>query len=102
MSDDNELSVLKEIRNWIKASSFLSVKTQLEVALPDTKSRSAYQLLDGNMSLDQVRITCKMSPNSLQALVERCVAMGLMEITDDKKRKRLFNLMDFGLVPNVK
>ena len=70
----------------------------LEEALPDAKSRAAYQMFDGSASVDQVRIACKMSPNAVVALAARCVAMGLMEVKDDKKRARLFDLKDFGLL----
>lgn len=100
MGDDRIVAVLTDIRNWIRAGSYGSVKTLLESALPDLKSRTAYQMLDGTASIDQVRIACKMSPNVLVALAQRCVAMGLMEARDDKKRIRLFNLEDFGLLGN--
>jgi hypothetical protein len=98
MSDDEVLAVLTDIRNWIRAASYGSVKTLLEEALPDGKSRAAYQMLDGAATMEQVRIACKMSPNGLVALAQRCTAMGLMEATNDKKRVRLFDLADFGLV----
>jgi hypothetical protein len=98
MGDDRVLSLLTDIRNWTRASSYSAVKKLLQEALPDAKSRMAYQLLDGNASIDQVRAAAKMSPNSLVALAERCTAMGLMEVRDDKKRVRLFDLKDFGLL----
>lgn len=98
MSDEQVLEVLKDIRNWTRAASFTSVKQLLVEALPDEKSRAAYQMLDGKASIDQVRIACKMSPNGLIALAQRCTAMGLMEVNGDKKRVRLFDLHDFGLV----
>lgn len=97
MSDDKMLAVLTDIRNWTRAASYCSVKALLEEALPDAKSRAAYQMLDGASTTEQVRITCKMSPNSLVALSQRCTAMGLMEVRGDKKRVRLFDLTDFGL-----
>src|SRR5258706_12922568 len=97
-SDENLLDVLVEIRNWIRAAAHGPVKTLLEAALPDAKSRTAYQMLDGTASMDQVRIACKMSPNALVALANRCAAMGLMDLNDEKKRVRLFDLSDFGLV----
>jgi hypothetical protein len=100
MSEDKILAVLMDIRNWTRAASFGSVKSLLEKALPDEKSRAAYQMLDGTASMDQVRIACKMSPNGLLALAQRCEAMGLMEMSDDKKRLRLFDLVDFGLLDN--
>jgi hypothetical protein len=95
---DEILNVLREIRNWTRAASFVSVKTLLEAALPDPKSRTAYQMLDGTATMDQVRVKCKMSPNGLVALAQRCTAMGLMELRTDKKRVRLFDLEDFGLM----
>jgi hypothetical protein len=98
MSDEKILAVLTDIRNWVRAASHGSVKTLLEAALPDHKSRAAYQMLDGSASVEQVRVACKMSPNSLVALAQRCTAMGLMEVKDDKKRVRLFDLADFGLI----
>jgi hypothetical protein len=97
--NDASLAVLMEIRNWIKASSFGSVKGLLETALPDAKSRSAYQMMDGAATVEQIRIACKMSPNALVALAQRCTSMGLMELRADKKRVRLFDLSDFGLNP---
>src|SRR5688572_20722839 len=98
-SDDNLLAVLMDIRNWIRAAVYRPVQATLEDALPDAKSRAAYQMFDGTVSVDQVRTACKMSPNAVVALAARCVAMGLMEVSGDKKRVRLFDLNDFGLIP---
>jgi hypothetical protein len=96
-TEANLLTVLVEIRNWLRAAAHDSVKRRLEVALPDGKSRSAYQMLDGSLTMDQVRVACKMSPNALVALANRCVSMGLMAV-QDKKRLRLFDLNDFDLI----
>ena len=101
MSEDKTLAVLKDIRNWVRAASFGSVKLLLEKALPDAKSRAAYQMLDGRPTLEQVRVACKMSPNSLVALAQKCTAMGLMETREDKKRIRLFDLSDLGLLETI-
>ncbi len=98
MSDEKILAVLTDIRNWIRAASYASVKALLETVLPDQKSRAAYQMLDGVATMKQVRVACKMSPNALLALTQRWTAMGLMELEDDKKRVRLFDLADFGLL----
>jgi hypothetical protein len=96
--DENLLAVLIDIRNWIRAAAHRPVQAMLEEALPDAKSRSAYQMFDGTMSVDQVRTSCKMSPNAIVALTAHCGAMGLMEANADKKRIRLFDLNDFGLI----
>jgi hypothetical protein len=98
MSDSSELlKVLGEIRNWIRAAAHDPVRKLLERALPDAKSRAAYQMMDGKASIDQIRTACKMSPNALVALANRCESMGLME-AQDKKRVRLFDLADFDLI----
>ena len=98
MSDEAALTVLLEIRNWVRAASFGSVKSLLEAALPDSKSREAYQMLDGIATVKQICAACKMSPNGVVTLSQRCTAMGLMESRPDKKRVRLFDLNDFGLM----
>jgi len=100
LSDTNKalLATMQEIRNWVRAAAYSGVRKLLEEALPDAKFRTAYQMLDGTVSLDQVRVTCKMSPNVVGALAQRCIAMGLMELTEDKRRIRLFDLNDFGLL----
>ena len=94
------LVVLTDIRNWTRAASYGSVKALLEEALPDAKSRAAYQMLDGINTTRQIQAACKMSPNVLSALAERCTAAGLMDLKDDRKRVRLFDLSDFGLIDN--
>jgi hypothetical protein len=97
--DERLLDVAVDIRNWIRAAAHRPVKAALEEVLPDAKSRVAYQMFDGSVSVEQVRTACKMSPNAVVALTARCVAMGLMEANADKKRVRLFDLSDFGLIP---
>ena len=100
-SDDRLLAVLSDIRNWIRAAAHRPVQAMLEEALPDAKSRAAYQMFDGTASVEKVRVACKMSPNAVVALTSRCTAMGLMEANADKKRVRLFDLNDFGLGPEA-
>lgn len=101
MGEDKLLAVLEDIRNWTRAASYSSVKKLLESALPDAKLRSAYQKLDGTKTMAQVRVSCKMSPNALVALAQKCTSMGLMALTADKRRVRLFDLNDFGLVDSA-
>lgn len=98
-TEESLLEVLVEIRNWIRLASHEPVKRLLEAALPDEKSRTAYQMLDGTATAEQVRIACKMSPNALVLAANRWTALGLMTTTPDKKRLRLFDLYAFGLLP---
>jgi hypothetical protein len=101
MTDERVIALLTDIRNWTRAASYAAVKALLVEALPDEKSCAAYQMMDGDSSREEIRIKCKMSPNGLLALGERCIAMGLMELGEDKKRIRLFDLRDFGLIDDV-
>ncbi|MDV3252567.1 hypothetical protein DevBK_14600 [Devosia sp. BK] len=100
-TEETLVGVLAEIRTWLKVAMREPVKASLEAALPDAKSRTAYQMFDGNTSFEQVRVACKMSPNSVVALTARCSAMGLMELTPEKKRVRLFDLKAFDLLPGI-
>jgi hypothetical protein len=100
MNVDNEVGqILREILNWTRAASFHSVKALLQEALPDSKSRSVYQMSDGAKTTEQIRVACKVSPNYVVSLTQKCVSMGIMEQKPDKKRVRLFDLSDFGLNP---
>jgi hypothetical protein len=97
MPDETEISLLFDIRNWIRAAAYPNIKALLQSALPDAQSRKAYQMLDGKASVDQVRTACKMGPNKLIASAQKWTSMGLMEVTADKKRRRIFDLHDFDL-----
>ncbi|WP_311029411.1 hypothetical protein [Mesorhizobium koreense] len=96
-SEEQVLQVLVELRNWVRAAAHGQVRVALEAALPDAKSRMAYQMFDGTATVAQIRIACKMSPNAVVALGNHCASLGLMGINADRKRVRLFDLNDFGL-----
>lgn len=98
-TEERLLEVLVEMRNWLRVAIREPVKAALEAALPDTKSRAAYQMFDGSASVEQVRVACKMSPNAVVALANRCTSRGLMTLSSEKKRIKLFDLADFDLVP---
>jgi hypothetical protein len=102
VTDKDILAVLADIRNWVRAASHASVKLTLQNALPDAKSRRAYQMFDGKTSADQIRKACKMSPNAVSALAQRCGSMGLIEQNSENKRQRLFDLNDFGLLVSAR
>jgi hypothetical protein len=101
MNEDRALEILADIRKWVRAASYASVKELLESVLPDGKSRAAYQMLDGNATIERVRAACRMSPNALVALTQKCISSGLMEARKDKKRVRLFDLADFGMLGDI-
>lgn len=96
-SEEQLLEVLVDLRNWVRAAAHGQVRIALETALPDAKSRVAYQMFDGNATIAQIRTVCKMSPNAVIALANRCASLGLIGLNRDNKRVRLFDLNDFGL-----
>lgn len=100
MTDDASeiLVALREILNWVRAASHPNVKHLLQDALPDDKAREVYQMSDGQKSIQAIRKQCKMSPNDVSALQQRCVSLGLMEVFDGKRSRRIFDLADFGLL----
>lgn len=98
ITEDTLVQLLSDLRAWVRVAAYRAVKLQLEDALPDAKSRAAYQMFDGTVTSDQVRVACKMSPNAVVALVTRCIRLGLMEESSEKRRVRLFDLNSFGLV----
>jgi hypothetical protein len=100
-NNERLLEILADIRNWMRVAVREPVKAALEKALPDAKSRLAYQMFDGSSSVEQIRVACKMSPNAVVALSSRCISLGLMELNREKKRVKLFDLNDFDLVPNA-
>lgn len=97
-SERQILSALEDIRKWLRVAMRQQIKKALEEALPDEKSRAAYQMSDGVTAFDAIRVACKMSPNALVALTNRCAAMGLMEASASKRRVRVFDLYEFGLL----
>jgi len=92
------LNVLNQMLNWIKASSFPNVKVQLEDALPEPKLRIAYQAIDKDHTVKGVKAAAGIGQKAYYDLIDKCIAMGLMEKVDGKAR-RLFDLNHFGLMP---
>ena len=90
--------LLEQILVWIRASSFSTVGEMLAKALPSDNMRLAYQALDGTKTIDKVKKECGIWSNTINTLVNRCGAMGLMS-KGDGPATRLFDLADFGLLP---
>jgi hypothetical protein len=102
MSGEMEVSLLLEIRNWVRAAAYQNVRMLLVSALPDTQARKAYQMFDGKTSVEQIRAACKMSPNKLITSAQKWTSIGIMEVVADKKRRRIFDLYDFDLLDSEK
>ena len=91
--------ILTEILHWIRASSHSTVGGALKQALPSDNMRRAYQALDGTRTVKDVKKECGIGSNTINELIGRCCAMGLMERQDGLPTKRLFDLRDFDLLP---
>lgn len=98
MSDD-AVTVLGELLVWTRVGFYGAVKTTLTDVLSTDKKRLAYQAADGVRSGDSIRVELKMSPNDLSELFKQCTNLGLMEQLEGGKRRRLFDLNNFGLLP---
>lgn len=94
---DEATAILKEMLKWIRAGSFSQVEHMLLTALPDSRKRIAYQAIDGSHTIDNVKKAAGMGYKAVNDLIDRCIAMGLMEKVDGKPR-RSFDLRDFGLL----
>ena len=96
---DDDTSVLKELLVWTRIGFYATVKTTLADILNTDKKKLAYQLADGIRSGDSIRVQLKMSPNDLSELFKQCTNIGLMEQLEGGKRRRLFDLSNFDLLP---
>ena len=101
MLADENTKLLRDLLIWTRASAFAGVENMLARALPDIRSRTAYQATDGIRSSKEIMAASGMGFSKLTELWTRSVAMGLMEDLANGKRKRLFDLRDFGLIESV-
>lgn len=97
--NEKALAVLKELLVWTRVGFYATAKKTLEETLNTDKKKLAYQAADGVRSGESIRIELKMSPNDLFELFKQCTNLGLMEQLEGGKRRRLFDLSIFGLLP---
>ena|SRR6266545_3733324 len=102
MANDKTLGVLQEILVWTRVGFYGAAKTLLSDVLNTDKKRLAYQAADGTKTSKSIRIEIKMSPNDLVDLFKVCTNLGLMEEMEGGKKRRLFDLSNFGLLPPAK
>jgi hypothetical protein len=101
MADDETLRVLRELLVWTRVGFYTDVKDMLSDVLNSEKKKLAYQAADGIRSGESIRVELKMSPNDLSDLFKQCTNLGLMEQLEGGKRRRLFDLINFGLMNNL-
>lgn len=98
--NEEAITVLKELLVWTRLGFYSTVKTTLTDVLNTDKKKLAYQTADGIRSGESIRVQFKMSPNDLSELFKQCTNLGLMEQLEGGKRRRLFDLTNFGLLPS--
>ena len=98
--DDDATAVLKELLVWTRIGFYATAKETLVDILNTNKKKLAYQAADGIRSGESIRVELKMSPNDLSDLFKQCTNAGLMEQLEGGKRRRLFDLANFGLLPD--
>jgi hypothetical protein len=97
MTTTDEL--LNELLVWTRVGFYGAAKQMLSDVLNSDKKRLAYQMADGERTGESIRVEVKLSPNDLSELFKQCTNLGLMERVDGGRRRRLFDLTTFGLVP---
>jgi hypothetical protein len=100
MAEDDAVAVLKELLIWTRVGFYTTVSSTLADILNTDKKKRAYQAANGVRSGESIRIELKMSPNDLLSLFRQCTNLGLMEELEGGKRRRLFDLTNFGLLPD--
>src|SRR6267142_1526122 len=98
MAEDEKLKVLRELLVWTRVGFYADVKAMLSDVLNTEKKKLSYQMADGIRSGESIRVELKMSPNDLSDLFKQCTNLGLMEQLEGGKRRRLFDLSNFGLL----
>jgi hypothetical protein len=101
MTTDIKTQILNEILVWTRVGFYGTAKSMLSDVLNSDKKKLAYQAAEGTRSMDSIRAEAQISPNDIGDLFKQCISIGLMEVTEDGKRKRLFNLGNFGLLPQT-
>lgn len=96
-TNEDSIAILRDIRKWIKASSYGAVHEMLKTVLKDERLRLIYQITDGSRGRDQVKEIAKVGATTVTDTWDTCVAMGLME-QEGTRRIRAFDLRDFGLI----
>lgn len=101
MANDEQTRILKDLLVWTRIGFYSAVKDMLKDVLDTDNKRLAYHLTDGTNTFDGVKAQAQIGSNTLNDLYKQCTNLGLMELDDDGHRRRLFDLGNFGLMPQV-
>ena len=101
MQNDERTEILLELLAWTKIGFYGTAKSMLKDVLDTDSKRAAYQLTDGQNTNEMIRTQAQIGSNTLNDLFKHCLNLGLMEKDKDGRRRRLFDLANFGLMPEV-
>jgi Fic family protein len=101
MPRDRQTELLEELLAWTRIGFYGVAKNMLADVLDTDNKRLAYQLADGLTSIDAIKAGAGIGSNTANDLFKQCLNLGLMEMTPDGKRRRLFDLTNFGLMPQM-
>lgn len=99
MANDTKTEILQELLVWTRIGFYGTVKDMLQDVLDTDNKRLAYQAADGETSIEAIKVAAGIGSNTANELLRQCLNLGLMEVTGDGRRRRLFDLTNFGLLP---
>ncbi|MBC7785156.1 MAG: hypothetical protein H7144_15075 [Burkholderiales bacterium] len=100
-ADSDVAAAIIELSRWVRVACHQPVKLMLEATLPDTKSRQIYQMTEETVGRNQICKACKVSSSTVSDVQQKCISLGLMSVSGDGRRKRLFDLNDFDLLSST-
>ena len=96
------LLAIRELLHWTKVSSYKNVKSILESALDSESKKIIYLLSDGKNSYNEIVDKGHVAPNSISKYWNEWGKLGIGElipINGKKRFKAIFDLNNFGLLP---
>lgn len=91
------VQIMSEIRDWMRVGFRSEVKDALNEFLDDPRKAKAYMMTDGDNTVESIRKSCNMSPNSLLKFWRQGEQMGLIRVLSGGKRQRIFDPEALGI-----
>jgi Fic family protein len=102
MSNEEIVSLLKEILKWTKFSGWNNLKNILETVLNDDRKKQVYFLTNGDNTTRQIESSIGVSRNTISVWWRDWAKIGIVEMVPSKGRgnraSALFSLDDFGII----
>lgn len=99
-ADDSKIiNVLCEMRDLLKAGFHNDIRSLLEDTLDTDKKRLAYQSTNGQLGAKDIGKLLSISDNTVRQMWDTSIRRGLIMALPAGKRRRIFDLADYGLLP---